>query len=84
MPYVENEKTPKPGEVKQDYHNNYHVAKLTFGLILMFFRDVIREGDGDRFFDTYKVALLLYDTHGHYKYASALLLHLGKRTSYSS
>lgn len=81
LAYEENDETPKPDEVKQDHRYNYHIAKLTFGLILMDFRDAVREGDGDRLFDIYKVALLLYKTHGHYKYAYAILLHLVKCTA---
>lgn len=65
LTHEENDETPKPDEVKQDHRYNYHIAKLTFGLILMDFRDAVREGDGDRLFDIYKVALLLYKTHGH-------------------
>ena len=44
----------------------------------MDFRDAVREGDGDRLFDIYKVALL---THGHCKYAYTILLHVVKCTS---
>jgi len=76
--HEENEETHEPNEDKQDFRYNYHIAKLTFGLILMDFRDAVKEGDGDRLFDIYKVALLLYKTHGHYKYAYAILLHLVK------
>ena len=76
--HEENEETHEPNEDKQDFRYNYHIAKLTFGLILMDFRDVVKEGDGDRLFDIYKVALLLYKTHGHYKYAYVILLHLVK------
>ena len=57
---------------------NYHSAKLTFGLILLEFNDAIKEGDGDRLFDIYKMALLLYKAHGHFKYAHVVLLHLVK------
>ena len=76
--HEENEETPEPDETNQDYRYNYHIAKLTFGLILMDFSDAVKEGDGDRLFDIYKVALLLYKTHGHYKYAYVILLHLVK------
>ena len=78
MAHEENEETPEPDETNQDYRYNYHIAKLTFGLILMDFSDAVKEGDGDRLFDIYKVALLLYKTHGHYKYAYVILLHLVK------
>ena len=62
----------------EDYMYNYHTAKLTFGLILLEFNDAIKEGDGDRLFDIYKIALLLYKAHGHFKYAYVVLLHLVK------
>jgi len=42
------------------------------------FNDSIREGDGDRLFELYKLVMLLYKTHGHYKYAYAVLLYLVK------
>lgn len=63
---------------EQDYMYNYHNVKLTFGLILLEFNDAIKEGDGDRLFDIYKMALLLYKAHGHFKYAHVVLLHLVK------
>lgn len=63
---------------EQDYMCNYRSAKLTFGLILLEFNDAVKEGDGDRLFDIYKMALLLYKTHGHFKYAYVVLLHLVK------
>ncbi|KAL9977306.1 hypothetical protein ACROYT_G014696 [Oculina patagonica] len=42
------------------------------------FNDALKEGDGDRLFELYKLALLLYKTHGHYKYAYGVLLYLVK------
>lgn len=54
---------------EQDYMYNYHSANLTFGLILLEFNDAVKEGDGDMLFDIYKMALLLYKAHGHFKYA---------------
>lgn len=67
-----------PDDSKEDYQYNYHSAKLTFGLILMEFNDAIKEGDGNRLFDLYKLALLLYKNHGHFKYTYAVLLYLVK------
>lgn len=46
--------------------------------MLFEFNDTVKEGDGDRLFDLYKLALLLYKTHGHYKYAYAVLMYLVK------
>ena len=59
-------------KAQADYKFNYHSAKLAFGLVLFEFND------GDRLFDLYKLALLLYKTHGHYTYAYAVLMHLVK------
>ena len=44
----------------EDHLYNYHSAKLVFGLLLMEFNDAIKEGDGERLLDVYKVALLTY------------------------
>lgn len=65
-------------DVTPDYKFNYHSAKLTFGLILFEFNDAVKEGDGERLFKLYKLVLLLYKNHGHYKYAYAVLLYLVK------
>ena len=46
--------------------------------MLFEFNDAVKEGDGDRLFDLYKLALLLYKTHSHYKYAYAVLMYLVK------
>jgi len=40
---------------KEDFLFNYHQAKLTFGLILVEFDDAIKEGDGDRLHDFYRL-----------------------------
>ena len=56
---------------------NYHQAKLAFGLILFEMGDCIK-GDGERLFEIYKLALLLYKSTGHTKYSYAVLLYLAK------
>ena len=38
-------------EIQEDYKFNYHSAKLTFGLVLLKFKDAVKEGDGGRLFD---------------------------------
>ena len=43
----------------EDFIYNYHRRKLAYGLVLFEFNDAIKEGDGDRLFDIYKMALLL-------------------------
>lgn len=58
----------------EDYKYNYHKAKLTYGLLLIDFGDAIREGDGERLFSLYKLALLAYKSHGHTKYSYVTLL----------
>jgi hypothetical protein len=63
---------------KSDYKFNYHQSKLMFGLLLKDFNDTIREGDGEHLFDLYKLALLLYHSEKHTKYAYVVLLHLLK------
>lgn len=63
---------------KPDFLFNYHSAKLTFGLILADINDAIREGDGDRLIDMYKIALPIYYSHGRTKYQYTTLLLLVK------
>ena len=65
-------------ESQEDYKFNYHNAKVTFGLMLLEFNNTVKEGDGGRLFELYKQAMLLYKTHGHYKYAYAVLLYVVK------
>lgn len=60
----------------EDYKFNYHRAKLVFGLLLLEFEDAIKEGDGDRLLNVYKIALLFYKKNGHTKYAYVTLLYL--------
>lgn len=42
------------------------------------FNDAVKEGDGQRLHDIYKLALLLYKSGGHFKYGFVVLLHLVK------
>lgn len=62
----------------EDHLYNYHRGKLAFGLLLLEFEDAIKEGDGDRVLNVYKLALLFYKSHGHNKYAYVTLLYLVK------
>ena len=68
----------EPPSIQQDYIFNYHQAKLAFGLLLFEFSDCIHEGDGERLYDMYKLALLLFKSRGHTKYAYEILLYLSK------
>jgi len=72
-PEKEDDKNPA-----QDYLYNYHRGKLAFGLILFKFHDAIKEGDGDRIFNIYKMALFFYKAGGHKKYAYVVLLYIVK------
>ena len=47
----------------------------------MEFEDAVKEGDGQRLFDICKITLLLFESHGHPKYAYAVLLYLVKCTA---
>ena len=69
---------PEREEEKPDYLYNYHSAKLTFGLILSDINDAIREGDGDRLIELYKMALPIYYSQGKTKYQYTTLLLLVK------
>ena len=62
--------------IHRTFFFNYHRGKLVYGLILFEFTDAIIDGDGDRLFDIYKLALLLYKVGGHYKYAYITLFSL--------
>ena len=75
LPSAETEMETSPAE---DFIYNYHRGKLAYGLVLFEFNDAIKEGDSDRLFDIYKMALLLYKVGGHYKYVYVVLLYLVK------
>ena len=51
---------------------------MIFGLAIIAFGDAVKEGDGQRLFDIYKLLLLIYKAYGHTKYAYVTLLHLAK------
>ena len=63
---------------KSDHLYNYHCSKLKFGLLLFDFNDAVKEGDGQKLHDIYKLALLLYKSGSHFKYAYVVLLYLMK------
>lgn len=71
----EDEHNDAPSEQsKEDNVYNYHKSKLTYGLFLRDFGDAIKEGDGLRLISLYKLALLIFSSHGHTKYAYVTLL----------
>ena len=62
-------------KMKEDYLYNYHRGKLAFGLLLFEFNDAIKERDGQRLYELYKLALLLYKANGKTKYSYVVLLY---------
>ena len=73
-----NQKKLTPIDDSNDYLYNYHQQKLAFGLTLMAFEDAVKEGDGQRLFEIYKLTLLIFKAKGHPKYAYVNLLYLVK------
>ena len=64
------------GSSSEDYMFNYHTSKLVFGLTLFEYHDSIKEGDGERLLDLYRLLLLLFKANHKTKYAYACLLYL--------
>lgn len=75
---LEEQQISEDNEKKEDFMFNYHQGKLMLGLIIMSFEDAVKEGDGERLFQLYKILLLIYKAHGHTKYAYVTLLYLVK------
>lgn len=46
--------------------------------MLFEFNDVVKEGDGGRLFELYKLVLFLYKIYGYYKYVYVVFLYLVK------
>ena len=65
-------------EGKEDSVHNYHCARMTFGLLMMFFSDSVKEGDSASLLKFLKVALLILHSYGRVKYAYVVLLFLAK------
>ena len=63
---------------KEDFKFNYHKGKTRFGLLLADINDAIKEGDGERIWNLYKVAVHLFKCYGHTKYAYSTLLFITK------
>ena len=59
--------------LKRIFYSTYHQCKLASGLILKGFEDAVKEGDGQRLFETYKLLLLIYKANKHPKYAYVTL-----------
>ncbi|KAK7938625.1 hypothetical protein WMY93_001951 [Mugilogobius chulae] len=54
---------------EEDYKKNHCEARLGLGFVILNMLDAVKEGDGERLFRLYKVALLLYKAYGHSQYA---------------
>ena len=65
-------------EEREDAVHNYHCARMTFGLLMMFFSDSVKEGDSASLLKFLKVALLVLHSYGRVKYAYVVLLFLAK------
>ena len=52
---------------------NYQEALFTINLLLRNIHDAIREGDGERLVNSYKIALLYFKATRHHKYGLAIL-----------
>ena len=57
-----------------DHVKEHTEARLGFGLLLADMQDAVKEGDGERLLDLYKVALLYYRAYNHTQYAYSTLL----------
>ena len=57
-----------------DLKEEHTVARLGFGFLLMDILDAVKEGDGDRVMQIYKVALHFYKTYGNTNYAYSTFL----------
>lgn len=57
----------------QDYVLCYQKASLTINLLIHNINDAIREGDGERLIDAYKMAMLYFKCTGHTKYAYSVI-----------
>lgn len=78
---VQQSEEPDPTEDKaaeSDCIYNYHNARLQCGLLFLNIIDAIKEGDGCRLIQCYKVVLLFNYKFKHTKYAYILLLLFAK------
>lgn len=56
-----------------DHKLAYMKASLTFNLLLRTMNDCVKEGDGPRLINAYKVAMLYFKCYSHHKYALSIL-----------
>ena len=70
---------PESKNTKKDDHLlNYHTSRLKFGLLHLYIRDAIQEGDGQRLLLILPYILLFFHLYKRTKYAYVILLHLVK------
>lgn len=60
-------------DADENFRLNYQKALLTFNLLLRNINDSIREGDGGRLIECYKMGMLYFKCYGHNKYALSIL-----------
>ena len=65
-------------EEREDAAYNYHFTQMTFGLLMMFFSDSVKEGDSASLLKFLKVPLLILHSYGRVKYAYVVLPFLAK------
>ena len=61
---------------EEDFVHSYHCARMTFGLLMIFLSDSVKEGDSASLLKFLKVALLILHSYGRVKYAYGVLLFL--------
>ncbi len=69
------EPTTKPVQKSpnENHKLNYQKALFSYNLLLRSINDAIKEGDGERLFELYRVALLYFKCYGRNKYAFTVL-----------
>lgn len=64
--------------VNEDFLFNYYKLKLVVGLILFEFDGIIKEGDGERFYEFYKFVFFIFKVNGKFKYLYVIFFYLVK------
>lgn len=74
QPINVDESSDSPEDKSEDHLYNYHRGKLIFGLFMLDLNEAIREGDGQRLMNLYKIGQLFFNFHGCTKYFHTTLL----------
>lgn len=64
QPMDVDEPSDSPEDKSEDHLYNYHRGKLIFGLFMLDLNDSIREADGQRLMNLYKIGLHFFNFHG--------------------